>query len=370
MNIFRPLPQLVLFAALSAPFAAHADPRYSITVVGAAGSTATDVNNKGQVAGWFAASVSAEHAFLYSAGSITDLGTFGGANSHANALNDYGQVVGYADTGSGTTRAFLYSSGTMANLGTLGGNSAANGINNAGAVVGVAGDSSGQNQGFLYAGGALQNLAAFAPAGAVGAAYDINEAGQIVGEYTHGPITFPDWPSAAFTLSGGVFTYMGDIDQAFDSVALSVNDHGQSVGHAHAHVQNFIPFIYSAADGLHQLGAPSEFDTRAFDINNLGLSVGLRYLTDESHAMLYDGTWLDLNALIDPAGGWTLTQANGINDSDQIAATGCRGGSCYALRLDPIAPVPEPAVAGMLLAGLGLVGWRGRRRAALTVRSA
>lgn len=89
MNTCRALHRAILFAALALPFAAHADPRYTITVVGSAGSTAADINNSGQVAGWFAAGASVEHAFFFSAGAFTDLGTLGGVNSRANALNDY-----------------------------------------------------------------------------------------------------------------------------------------------------------------------------------------------------------------------------------------------------------------------------------------
>ena len=68
MRMFRQLPQLILFAALAVPFAGHADPSYTVTVVGAAGSTASDINNAGQMVGWFATG-GAEHAFFYSAGS-------------------------------------------------------------------------------------------------------------------------------------------------------------------------------------------------------------------------------------------------------------------------------------------------------------
>lgn len=367
MRILRPLPQLILFAALAVPFAANADPHYSVTVVGAAGSTATDINNVGQVVGWFATGAGAEHAFFYSAGTSTDLGTFGGANSHANALNDLGQVVGYADISTGGQRAFLYSAGTMTNLGTFGGrDSSANGINNSGAVVGGVGVTW-QDEGFLYSGGTMQSLAPFAPAGAVGAAHAINNAGQIVGEYTHGAETVPEWPRAAFVLSGAAFTFMGDLDFAFNSRAMSINDHGQSVGGAHGHLENAFAIVYSAADGLQRLGSDSAFWTEAYDINNLGQAVGFRSFDfSSSHAMLLAGAvgdaWLDLNALIDPAGGWTLTQANAINDLQQIAATGCRDGACFALRLDPICAVPEPAGAAMLLAGLAVFGWRGRRR--------
>src|SRR4051812_43738035 len=70
---------------------------------------------------------------------ITDLGTLGGASSSASALNDQGQVVGTSLTASGQAHAFLYSGGVMADLGTLAGQnySRAQDINNAGNVVGA-----------------------------------------------------------------------------------------------------------------------------------------------------------------------------------------------------------------------------------------
>lgn len=51
---------------------------------------------------------------------VTDLDTLGGSNSYATAVNSSGQVVGYAQTGSGDDHAFLYSNGMMTDLGTLG----------------------------------------------------------------------------------------------------------------------------------------------------------------------------------------------------------------------------------------------------------
>ena len=60
-----------------------------------------------------------QHAFLYAAGKILDLGTLeGGTQSFAYAVNNTGQVVGASDVGSGM-RAILYSDGRLIDLNTL-----------------------------------------------------------------------------------------------------------------------------------------------------------------------------------------------------------------------------------------------------------
>ncbi len=55
--------------------------------------------------------------------SVTDLGTLPGYTnrSYANGINSSGQVVGLVENASNAYRAFLYSGGTMQDLGTLGG---------------------------------------------------------------------------------------------------------------------------------------------------------------------------------------------------------------------------------------------------------
>ena len=53
---------------------------------------------------------------------MQDLVTLGGTFSEAYGINEPGQVVGRANTaGDAAWRAFLYSNGTMQDLGTLGG---------------------------------------------------------------------------------------------------------------------------------------------------------------------------------------------------------------------------------------------------------
>ncbi len=72
--------------------------------------------------------------------SVTDLGALTGptGTSQANGINNNGQIVGSSTT-SGAYHAFSYSGGTMTDLGTLTGTaySPAHGINNQGQIVGV-----------------------------------------------------------------------------------------------------------------------------------------------------------------------------------------------------------------------------------------
>ncbi len=110
---------------------------------------------------------------------------------------------------------------------------------------------------------------------------------------------------------------------------------------------------------LGDLGAGSATGT---GINAAGQVVGYASPRNgNQRAFLYDGgRMVDLNALIDPACGWTLTEAAGINDLGQIVGTGIDpSGRREAFLLTPI---PEPS--GLTLGWLALiVGWvAGKRR--------
>jgi probable HAF family extracellular repeat protein len=94
-------------------------------------------------------------------------------------------------------------------------------------------------------------------------------------------------------------------------------------------------------------------------INESGVIVGDADLAGDEvrAAFIYmDGLMHNLNTLIDPAEGWTLYSARGINDAGQIAAYGCRGADCGAVLLEMAAQVPEPGAAALMLTGLVMLG--------------
>ena len=63
--------------------------------------------------------------------------------------------------------------------------------------------------------------------------------------------------------------------------------------------------------------------------------------------------------------GWSWLFSNiDVNAAGQIVGISCRenGAGCHGVRLDPVLAVPEPGIYAMLAAGLGIAGWRARRR--------
>jgi probable HAF family extracellular repeat protein len=113
-----------------------------------------------------------------------DLGTLGGPSSNGYAINARGQITGSSDidiAGIASTHAFLYSDGTMQDLGVLGGGliSVGLGINASGQVAGWSYNSGYLMLAFLYSDGTMQDLGTLG--GAQSEGYGINASGQVTG---------------------------------------------------------------------------------------------------------------------------------------------------------------------------------------------
>ena len=108
-------------------------------------SVAVGLNNLDQVVGYsyFPGPGQHYHAVVWQHGVLRDLGSLYGpsGNSSASAINDLGQVVGFSSTATGGTLPYLYSHGTMTAIGPL--NTVPTDINDLGQIIGYSGGSGG-----------------------------------------------------------------------------------------------------------------------------------------------------------------------------------------------------------------------------------
>src|SRR4051812_10494245 len=112
----------IVLAAM--PCTVLAAPAYVAVPIGNLGGTSTfgtAINASGQVAGWGdtdAAGAIHRHAFLFSNGVLTNLGTLaGGTQSFALAINDFGEVAGSSNAGGASQlHAVVFGHGSVSDL--------------------------------------------------------------------------------------------------------------------------------------------------------------------------------------------------------------------------------------------------------------
>lgn len=258
-------PLLLVFAVFVAGgflwflFPRHDFPSYEMIDLGTFGwdhARATDVSNKGHIAGWGIVvwgEIAEDdiYAFVWDMEKgLRDLGTLGGKNSFAHGCNDEGMVVGEAETSDGSRHAFLWTpEAGMKDLGTLGGKkSVAFAINNRGEVVGEAETLSGERRPFRWdSAKGMTDLSM--PNSVQGTARAINDAGRIVGE-----ILMPNSRHHAFywDKDTGMVDLVGT--EGPSSYATDINEAGQVVGNVfNREFDNYTGFVWKKKTGLQGL---------------------------------------------------------------------------------------------------------------------
>jgi probable HAF family extracellular repeat protein len=307
---------------------------------------------------------------------LIDLGTLEDGNtSEAFAINDLGQVVGAADSPMYGRQAFIWDDvNGMRPIGTLGGNSGyARAINNSGQVVGYSQVAAGGNHAFLWDEASGITDPGTCPDADTTTAYGINEQGLIVGAcftasgYGRAAIWHPTFgwmylcelgtptkamgiddlgvvvggpPAGQWKPYGGLETLVGN------GSVWAINNNGQIVG-SNGNVNQRYACLWEDVDTVIDLGslggASPQGNTGAGKaINDIGQVVGYSWTSGGAvHAFFWQTLtgMMDLNDMVDPGLGWTLGQADGINNNGWIVGVGMppRGDAGHAFLL-----IPEP----------------------------
>jgi probable HAF family extracellular repeat protein len=309
-------------AAQTSPAAATAT-TYTVRDLGSLGFGVTDpaaINGSGQVTGYSYLSKEIQvpcppgqygrpkkcfeapyHAFIWSNGTMTDLGTLGGNFSAANAINGSGAAVGWAQTKAGSSDAALWNAPTITDLARLG-VVGAFGINDSGQIAGMCTDATGDAFACVVRDSTVSALAAPAAFPDCNEAIAINNKSQVVGTCgdAQGDLRAVVWtngsPTVLPTLGGPQIS------------PSAINNLGQVTGYAMTSTDAQHGFLWSNGQ-MTDLG----LNFYAAAINDNDVIVG-------GNEIYSNGTIHDLNALITPGSPYQINYATGINDAGQIAA--------------------------------------------------
>jgi probable HAF family extracellular repeat protein len=200
---------------------------------GAVSTSASGINNRGDIVGWYLGTDGRDHGFLLSADQFTTIDPPDSIRARAFGINDRGDVVGVYRTVDLADHGFLLSGGTFS---TIDGPSAeetfAFSINDRGEIVGGFEGEDGEHA-FLLTDAGLEMIEVPVEGAETPAANGINAPGHIVGRYLTPPSR-----SHGFLMTKQADKGEGD-DKAFTSIdfpgatfttAVGVNDRREIVG--------------------------------------------------------------------------------------------------------------------------------------------
>jgi probable HAF family extracellular repeat protein len=308
---------------------------YSITDLGNLGyptARAAAINESGQVAGtsYLAERVEynvgcsprhrpcfvhPERPFLWSAGTITNLGSLGGLFAEGTGINNLGDVVGNSRlSGNACCHAFLVHAGHMADLGTF----SAKAVNDSDVVAGSESiPGVGQTHAILDSNGKLTDLGLIPGSGGIFTVPSgINNSNEVVGSGDNAESDQRAWVDR-----NGKMTDLGTLGGP-GAFASAINNSGEIVGGSQTASDSEHPFLDKGGKMI-DLGT-FNLESVANAISNNGVIVGETYELEKSgnagfHAFIYTGgRFQDLNNLIPAGSGYVLTNAVGINVKAQI----------------------------------------------------
>ena len=360
------------------PLSLYGQPNYMIQDLGSLPTlpscTGTAISQSGNVTGYCTVAGGSvflgtpTHGFLYSKGTLTDLGQTGKPGV-PTGVNDSGVVVGaYVDVDLSkglSVSPFIYQNGSTQQFVGVPDNAAPFGLNNVGDSAATQVAEGGFNffvasQALLITGAGTSTTLSTAQA-SQGFAFGISPSGDWIAGGTANVISHQLASLKGTLWHAGAFQALPVVPNFNYATATGVNDAGTASGmaftfdfsqlvdpHAAGHA---VLFSNGAVTDLGTL--PADRTSAATGINNSGTVVGfstalapdlslfagpeLETASSLSHAFVYtNGTMYDLNRQLINGAGWQLTSAMAINDAGQIVGTGIINQQQHAFLLTPV----------------------------------
>ncbi len=309
---------LVLLVSVSTVDAGSsiADGRYHVTKIGVGDVYAVGLNEHHDVVGYVMPGGSWHDAYAFLWSADTGLTAIGGYA--ARDINDLGQIAGQA----AWIQAGVWENGSWI---ALPDRQNVYSINNSGQITGlisaqpsIPGPYAPYRDDDIYAPGFVELERPYQRASH---GFDINEHGEVVADCGTGlPGTLY---IAVFYRTDGSYVIL-DNDGNYDSHARAINDSRQIAGNARARQDSgsdHVAVFWASPDSnMEYMGALGDGYSVSRAINNSGQAVG--FSSDRAFIWTQADGMSDLNALIYPDLGMTLTEASDVSNNGTIAARG------------------------------------------------
>jgi probable HAF family extracellular repeat protein len=338
---------LVLLLSYSIP--ASSERRYVITDLtpnATAGCGAVAINNQGQIVG-FVNGLSS--GVLWKNGTMKEIGCLpGGRWSTASGINNAGQITGFSYTSSGTQQAIVWENEIMMGLPAPPlpvvswdfHSSRATDINDLGQVAGIVITKGGIERACLWTNGGGRELGVL-PGGLHSSAWALNDLGQVVGNSQFAGV----WMEHAVLWDNGGIIDLGLPAGTTYSSPYDINNHGQIVGIARYEDRGPNHFTYGPWRAwVWQNGSieelppmPGEQASSASAINNNGQILGY----SGGPCIWQNKVPISLTDLLIPKDSvMNLGYLSDMNDRGQIVGVGMiSDGPDHAIVLDPVEPI-------------------------------
>ncbi len=273
-------------------------------------------------------------------------------------INNAGAIVGTTNVGDVATAA-IWQNGTVTALPSLPLGpevfGQAYGVNDSGVVVGYSETSPARLRAVSWTNGVAEDLGNLLGAAGVNSfARGVNDAGEIIVDSNPNAAPASGPNSVSFLINGNAITPVTDNNGvALGVSAWAINGNGVIAGSIY--LADGTAHAFTWANGTMNVAPQAPSPTPGLDgamaINDKGVVVG-DSRTNQTSAEIFPFIWdgnsapINLNDLIDPAPGWELDSAWGINDSGQIVGNGELNGIGTGFLLTPI---PEPTALSFLI---------------------